>query len=183
MSFLEECHVAHKERLERLSRRAPEAVQVQKPVVRIIYFDKTGRRIAEYPSRPVPAAPLPVSANERWRRQVEQYKAPLVFVERITVAQVIQAVADAHNLSVYVLLMPDRSPRACRPRHIAAYLARIMIGASRNRIGKALGGRDHTTVMHSFRTMAALVGSDPEVFTKVDSIKRILLDRRNGETA
>ena len=178
MSLLQQLHEERKERLERLSRRAPEAAEVEKPFIRVIYFDKTGRRIAEYPPRPAPPPSPLVPAVERWKRQIEQYKAPIVFAERLTVAQVIQVVADAHNLSIHVLLMPDRSPRACRPRHMAVYLARILTGASWNQIGGAIGGRDHTTAIHSFKRMAALVGSDPEVFTKVENIKRTLLEKR-----
>jgi chromosomal replication initiator protein len=66
---------------------------------------------------------------------------------------------------------------------MAVYLARILTGASWNQIGGAIGGRDHTTAMHSFKRMAALVESNLEVFAKVDEIKRSLLDRRNGEIA
>lgn len=59
-------------------------------------------------------------------------------------------------------LLSDRRPVAIvRPRQEAMYLAKTMTPASLPAIGRRLGGRDHTTVMHGVRKISERIADVP----------------------
>ncbi len=47
-----------------------------------------------------------------------------------------------------------------RPRQLAMYLAKQLTTCSLPEIGRAFGGRDHTTVAHAVRTIENLLTTD-----------------------
>ena len=61
---------------------------------------------------------------------------------------IFRTVADFFSLDLNELLGKRRHKELVYPRQIAMYLMRIEMGASFPKIGKALGGKDHTTIMH-----------------------------------
>jgi chromosomal replication initiator protein len=54
------------------------------------------------------------------------------------------------------------------------YLAREITSRSLPEIGKRFGGRDHTTVLHACRRIAALCEEDPLFKQEVDFLKNVL---------
>lgn len=57
------------------------------------------------------------------------------------------------------------------------YLAREIAAATYEEIGRALGGRDHTTIIHSYRKLVAERQHDPQTQETLDHLQRILLSR------
>ncbi len=49
------------------------------------------------------------------------------------------------------------------PRQVAMYLARDLTGASLAEIGRAFGGKHHTTVLHSIQKIERLRAKDAEL--------------------
>jgi chromosomal replication initiator protein len=68
---------------------------------------------------------------------------------RPSLPQIIAAVAKYTSIPQKQLKSASRRQAIVNARAIAAYLARTLSNASYDQIGRALGGRDHTTVMHS----------------------------------
>lgn len=72
---------------------------------------------------------------------------------RVTMAEILQDVADKYRLTLDELKGPDRSQRVSWPRQEAMWRMRQEFrddGTNRwstPRIGQFLGGRDHTTVL------------------------------------
>jgi chromosomal replication initiator protein len=64
------------------------------------------------------------------------------------------------GLSAEELVSSRRSPRIVWPRHIAIYLARELTDQSLPAIGRAFGGRDHTTVLHAWRRTSERIAND-----------------------
>jgi chromosomal replication initiator protein len=58
-------------------------------------------------------------------------------------------VAASFGVSVENLISPDRRQEVVLPRQIAMYLLREEANCSLPKIGEAMGGRDHTTVMYA----------------------------------
>jgi chromosomal replication initiation ATPase DnaA len=54
----------------------------------------------------------------------------------------------------------SRFPRIVKPRQIAMYLSKVLLGLSYPHIGRRFGGRDHTTPLYAIRKVARLVGDD-----------------------
>ncbi len=96
----------------------------------------------------------------------------------IKIAEVMTVVSDAHDLSVDQLKSKRRTQDLARARQIAMYLAREMTGASLNQIGRAFGGRDHSTVAHACQKIQKEMGSDPRFRGAVRNLQDKLRERR-----
>ncbi|MCI8627336.1 MAG: chromosomal replication initiator protein DnaA [Lachnospiraceae bacterium] len=68
--------------------------------------------------------------------------------KEITADSIIQVVADQYNLNPSDIISTKKSKNIAYPRQITMYLCRSLLTISLSDIGKALGGRDHTTVIH-----------------------------------
>lgn len=69
-------------------------------------------------------------------------------------ARIIAATAEAHGITPKDILGASRMPRFAHPRQIAMALCREATGASYPSIAR-LFRRDHTTVLHAERAVAA----------------------------
>jgi chromosomal replication initiator protein len=76
-------------------------------------------------------------------------------------------VCDAFAISRDELLSASRASRLVWPRQIAMYLAREKTELTLPDIGRAFGGRNHTTVMHAVRRTAERLAADREAFETV----------------
>jgi len=85
--------------------------------------------------------------------------------------RLVERVAAAYAVPVHELLGPSRRADALVPRQVAMYLARETTTLSLPKIGAALGGRDHTTVLHAWRKVTALAACD-------DRLGRLLRELR-----
>jgi len=79
-----------------------------------------------------------------------------VHSQSITLSNIQKTVADYYQLRLSDLLSMNRSRSLARPRQIAMTLAKELTEHSLPEIGKAFGGRDHTTVLHACRTVREL---------------------------
>ena len=66
-----------------------------------------------------------------------------------------KTVADYYKIKVADMYSKKRPASIARPRQIAMYLAKELTQKSLPEIGELFGGRDHTTVLHAVRKMAA----------------------------
>ncbi|HSE30921.1 MAG TPA: chromosomal replication initiator protein DnaA [Pyrinomonadaceae bacterium] len=78
----------------------------------------------------------------------------------ITIQQIQKLVASTYKLSVDELLSKNNSRHISHPRQIAMYLCKHLTKSSYPEIGRAFGGKHHTTVIHSVEKIETLVGSD-----------------------
>lgn len=72
----------------------------------------------------------------------------------LTPKEIIEATARFYNLSYKDLVGKGRKKELVWPRQIAIFLIREDIGSSYPAIGAELGGRDHTTAMHSYNKIS-----------------------------
>lgn len=91
----------------------------------------------------------------------------------VTIEQIQKTVATAHKLSVEQLVSKNNSRQFAFPRQIAMYLCKKLTKHSYPEIGRAFGGKHHTTVMHSVEKIQSLTNAD-------SSFQRLLLDMSEG---
>lgn len=162
MSLVESYHAAHKARLLRLG--APSPYQ------------------ATYSPPPAPAEPPP--EYPKFNIQTLYYHQ-MWFFDLITerqatsaappkVEHVIQATAEYFTISKNDLLSARRTADIARPRQIAMYLAKKLSLKSLPEIGRRLGGRDHTTILHGVRRIEDLLPHDENLRRDVATIKASL---------
>jgi chromosomal replication initiator protein len=88
--------------------------------------------------------------------------------------EVVRKVADVFGVTVDRVLGRDRSQEVALPRQVAMYLLREESNFSLPQIGEALGGRDHTTVMHGYQKVADLLERDDRLRRQVIEIREQL---------
>lgn len=81
---------------------------------------------------------------------------------QISVENIQKTVADFFNIKVADMYSKKRPANIARPRQIAMYLAKELTQKSLPEIGDLFGGRDHTTVLHAVRKIAADRTKNPE---------------------
>ena len=79
------------------------------------------------------------------------------------------------------MLSQRRSRPLARPRQIAMYLAKKMTTRSLPEIGRRFANRDHTTVIHSVKTIEKLRKEDNELNINIDSLKNKILYNQDNE--
>ncbi len=97
--------------------------------------------------------------------------------EAITAQQVIDAVTRQFGVEEERVLSPERSREVALPRQVAMYLLRQEVGFSLTEVGKALGGRDHTTVMYGCDKIASRLETDDGLRRNVLAARELLYDR------
>ena len=88
----------------------------------------------------------------------------------ITPKIVMEVVAKKLNVTVEDLVSKKRNREIAVPRQIAIYICRELTDLSTTNIGKAFGGRDHTTVMHSCEKVATEIKNDYSMKKKIDEL-------------
>jgi chromosomal replication initiator protein len=94
-----------------------------------------------------------------------------------TVGAIQELTAEAFGISVAQLASASRAASIAWPRQIAMYLARELTDQTLPAIGRAFGGRNHTTVLHAYRRTAERLASDAEAFELVQRLSRTLAER------
>ena len=88
----------------------------------------------------------------------------------ITIEQVQRKVADFFGVRPSDLKAKNRTKAVAFPRQIAMYLSRQLTHASLAEIGRAFGGKDHTTVLHAVDKIQTLLQEDPKLRKTVDGL-------------
>ena len=84
-----------------------------------------------------------------------------------TLREIQEETCDTFGVSMDALLSSSRAAPVAWPRQVAMYLARELTDQTLPAIGKAFGGRNHTTVLHACRRTAQRMADDPDAFETV----------------
>jgi chromosomal replication initiator protein len=94
-----------------------------------------------------------------------------------TLKEIQEETCDAFGVSMEALLSPSRAAPVAWPRQVAMYLARELTDQTLPAIGRAFGGRNHTTVLHACKRAAQRIAEDPDAY---ETVRR--LTERLGST-
>ena len=93
---------------------------------------------------------------------------------RVAPQEVLDAVAAHFGIKVTTLKGPKRDRPIARPRQVFMYLCRTELGLTLEDVGGALGGRDHTTIMHGVETITKELSTNERLREDVAGIKQKL---------
>jgi chromosomal replication initiator protein len=88
----------------------------------------------------------------------------------VTIEQVQRKVCELFGVKPSDLKAKTRTKTIAFPRQVAMYLARQLTHASLAEVGRAFGGKDHTTVLHAVDKIQTLLQEDPKLRKTVDSL-------------
>ncbi len=94
--------------------------------------------------------------------------------KKITPERIIQVVADHFGITTLDISSQKRNKEIVYPRQIVMYLCQSMTDASLQEIGKYLGGRDHTTIIHGREKISAEMATNQNLVNTIDILKKKL---------
>ena len=101
---------------------------------------------------------------------------------QVTIDLIQTLVCKFFKISKNEMLSSRRSRYLVRPRQTAIYLTKILTSKSLPEIGREFSNRDHTTIIHSVKTIEKLKEKDPEMVENINKLKnQILYNNKNNE--
>jgi chromosomal replication initiator protein len=92
-------------------------------------------------------------------------------IERFSMLQIKRAVCRHYGLDIGAMATTSRARKLWRPRQIAMYLCREMTRKSLSQIGRAFGGRHHTTPLSAWRKINRLMARDRRLSADIAKIR------------
>lgn len=84
-----------------------------------------------------------------------------------SIKDIIAIVAKFYRVTVLDILSSRRTAQIVYPRQVAAYLCKTLTPRSLPEIGRRMGDRDHTTILHAVRKIERLLGTDERLADEV----------------
>ncbi len=94
---------------------------------------------------------------------------------KVTIDLIQTVVCKFFKISKNEMLSSRRSRYLVRPRQTAIYLTKILTSKSLPEIGREFSNRDHTTIIHSVRTIEKLKEKDSEMVDNINKLKNQIL--------
>jgi len=101
---------------------------------------------------------------------------------KVTIDLIQTLVCKFFKISKNEMLSSRRSRYLVRPRQTAIYLTKILTSKSLPEIGREFSNRDHTTIIHSVKTIEKLKENNPEMVENINKLKnQILYNNKDNE--
>ena len=101
---------------------------------------------------------------------------------KVTIDLIQTLVCKYFKISKNEMLSSRRSRYLVRPRQIAIYLTKILTSKSLPEIGREFSNRDHTTIIHSVKTIEKLKENDASMVDNINKLKnQILYNNKENE--
>ena len=100
---------------------------------------------------------------------------------KVTIDLIQSTVCKFFKISKNEMLSSRRSRYLVRPRQTAIYLTKILTSKSLPEIGREFSNRDHTTIIHSVKTIEKLKEKDPEMTNNINNLKNQILYNNENE--
>ena len=98
---------------------------------------------------------------------------------KVTIDLIQTTVCRFFKISKNEMLSSRRSRYLVRPRQTAIYLTKILTSKSLPEIGREFSNRDHTTIIHSVKTIEKLKETEPEMVQNINKLKNQILYNNN----
>jgi chromosomal replication initiator protein len=93
---------------------------------------------------------------------------------RSTPEQTIDAVCKYYQIGKRLILGSSRARQIARPRQMLMYLLRTQLGIAYEEVGRLIGNRDHSTVMHAVNKITQLATTNVQIREDMLKIKNVL---------
>jgi len=177
---------AHMMRADYIARRARLYAVPPEPIVEV-----TPEPEPEVTPEPEPEAPKPV------KRRLGLFLKPAPIVndavhEWLLLASpgstrpamsslILSMVTNETGIHRFEILGESRTAKIVRARQLCCYLMRQCTPMSLPEIGRRLGGRDHTTILHAVRNITALMQSEPALAEMIERLIAVLKPAEDSE--
>jgi chromosomal replication initiator protein len=94
--------------------------------------------------------------------------------ELVSLKHILAVTARYFGLTQAAITSKSRRTSLVQARNVVVHLARRLTDLSYTEIGRALGGRDHTTIMHADQRLAERLATDPTTQHDVEELGRLV---------
>ncbi len=94
--------------------------------------------------------------------------------KNVSAKDVIKAVSAYYNIEEEIIYSKTRRQEIVKPRQVAMYLLREEFNHSFPSIGQKMGGRDHTTIIHSCEKIRNELKNNSELAGEINQIKALI---------
>ncbi|MBP6883789.1 MAG: chromosomal replication initiator protein DnaA [Candidatus Pacebacteria bacterium] len=91
--------------------------------------------------------------------------------KNVAIKDVVKTVSDYYNLEETSIYEKTRRKEIVKARQVVMYLLREDFSVSYPLIGQKLGGKDHTTVIHSYLKIKGDIKDDPQLLQEIEQIR------------
>lgn len=112
-------------------------------------------------------APLSVNLAAQALEHIYKHTTPLA---TFSVLEVLDGICRFYHIDSELLKGKQRDREIVWPRQVAMYVMREQTNASLFQIGTALGGRDHTTIMHGWEKVQAEIANNDRVRREIAAL-------------
>lgn len=88
--------------------------------------------------------------------------------------EIVDLTCKYFSISKKIMLGEGRARRIARPRQILMYILRTQLRIPLDEVGRLIGGRDHTTVMHAVDKITHLASTDVDIRENIAGIKSMI---------
>jgi chromosomal replication initiator protein len=92
----------------------------------------------------------------------------------VSIKDIVKIVSDFYNIDEESIYNKTRRKEVVRPRQVLMYILREDFSISFPSIGEKLGGRDHTTVIHSYEKVKEEIKTDAVLSQEVNQVRSML---------
>ena len=93
-------------------------------------------------------------------------------LQTVTYSYIVDIVADHYGITSQEIYSKNRSKKVAYPRQIAMYLCRKFLSMSYTDIGRSIGNRDHSTVIHAYETIDEALVNDITLQNTIDVLTK-----------
>ncbi len=94
--------------------------------------------------------------------------------KNISIKDVIKLVSDFYNVDEEAVYDKTRKKEVVKPRQVIMYILREDLSVSFPSIGEKMGGRDHTTVIHSCEKVKEEIKTNPVLLEEITQIRAMM---------
>ena len=92
----------------------------------------------------------------------------------VSISEVVKIVCEYYNIQPSFIYNKTRRKDIVKPRQVIMYILREYFDVSYPTIGEKLGGKDHTTVIHSYEKIKKERKNDPYLNKEIEDVYNIL---------
>ncbi len=93
---------------------------------------------------------------------------------RLTMNDIINTVCEYYSVTIEDINSKKRSQDIVHPRQVATWLCRNLTESSQDQVGRAVGNRDHSTVINSINKINEEISAGTSTKTEIEEIKKLL---------
>lgn len=91
--------------------------------------------------------------------------------KNVSVKDIVKIITEFYNIEEYTIYDKTRRKEIVKARQVAMYILREDFNISYSLIGQKMGGRDHTTVIHSHLKIKDDLSLDPALLQEIEKIR------------